>query len=68
MKKDILNYSPTVMFRGTPCMKHFFLIKCPIYEMSQHPFPNGKSVLNNLWLYVVNFHKQRHHCFKDKGK
>jgi len=20
MEKDILNYSPTVMFRGTPCM------------------------------------------------
>ena len=23
MKEDIQNYSPTVMFRGTPCMSEF---------------------------------------------
>ena len=25
MEEDILNYSPTVMFRGTPCILFFFI-------------------------------------------
>jgi len=24
MEEDILKYSPTVMFRGTPCIPHLF--------------------------------------------
>ena len=27
MEEDILNYSPTVMFRGTPCIKKKNLLK-----------------------------------------
>jgi len=28
-EEDILNYSPTVMFRGTPCMYKSLCLKCP---------------------------------------
>ena len=43
MEEDILNYSPTVMFRGTPCM---------IMPGSQH-YPWNRYRINNVEEIVV---------------
>ena len=51
MEKDILNYSPTVMFRGTPCIricKVFF-----VFVSLDSPFMGG-NVLQDFLRGRVN--------------
>ena len=38
MEVDILNYSPTVMFRGTPCTKHEILLQIFIINLFYYYF------------------------------
>ena len=66
MEEDIQNYSPTVVFRGTPCM-----LKLLQYAMLHHwprrscsfnfkqKFEKGKFI----WLYIINLE----HFFASKS-
>ena len=38
MEKDILNYSPTVMFRGTPCIRPLIPLRCNITRANELQF------------------------------
>ena len=40
MEEDILNYLPTVMFRGTPCMS--------IFQLTMAPFAWSSMNVNNF--------------------
>ena len=53
MEEDILNYSPIVMFRGTPCM----FIKCTLYAV-------GGDVINPGTIYTLLVWAKMFFCIK----
>ena len=48
MEKDILNYSPTVMFRGTPCIINFRERERKIDVKFRHTFYRKSDSEHNL--------------------
>ena len=48
MEKDILNYSPTVMFRGTPCIFYIELTICLRFLIVDHFYKFQKSLKQEL--------------------
>ena len=53
MEEDILNYSPTVMFRGTPCIYRFIIIN----YRKKHILYQDETILNQKNTHSISGRK-----------
>ena len=48
MEEDILKYSPTVMFRGTPCISTVFKFKKSLFTVNVSKLFSQQKILKKL--------------------